>query len=257
MKLVKICGIKRQQAASEAISFGADLLGMIMVPGRARTIDIEEAKAVAQLVKQTRQHKKRQFQTMTEILNVLREEDFETIDDYSDRISDLLEENGPFLVGVFRNQPMTDVFRISEEVGNDIIQLHGKENVLEYCSYNSKNFDSKFGVIPRFVIPNDVSKIYDTLEAICIGGKYFGNGFLLPLLDSELGGEGKLIDWSLLKELTSGKFILAGGLNEFNILQLSEYSNLKGFDVSGGVETQGEKDPRKVENFIKNGKSVA
>ena len=51
MKVVKICGIKTVEAASVAIDNGANLLGCILVPNRARTIDLEVAKQIARMVK--------------------------------------------------------------------------------------------------------------------------------------------------------------------------------------------------------------
>ena len=54
MKVVKICGIKTVEAASVAIDNGANLLGCILVPNRARTIDLEVAKQIARMVKRDR-----------------------------------------------------------------------------------------------------------------------------------------------------------------------------------------------------------
>lgn len=256
MKVVKICGIKRYEAAELAAGQGADLLGMILVPGRSRTIELEEAKKISAMIKSVRKQKERRFQTIGELLNYVDTLEFESTNDMTETMGKLIQENGPFLVGVFRNQLVNDVFKLSEEIDIDIIQLHGNENKLEYCNENSRNFNRKYGIIPRFVIPGEISQIYTTLEEVLIGGKYFGNGFTLPLLDSELGGEGKLLDWSLVNDLTQGRFMLAGGLTEFNLQGLNGYNNLIGFDVSGGVETHGEKDPQKLENFIKVAKSI-
>lgn len=57
MKVVKICGIKTVEAASVAIDNGANLLGCILVPNRARTIDLEVAKQIARMVKRDRTHR--------------------------------------------------------------------------------------------------------------------------------------------------------------------------------------------------------
>lgn len=256
MKLVKICGVKRYESAKEAIDYGVDLLGMILVPGRSRTIELEEAKRISQLIKHTRQQKQTKFKTIGEILDYIDTLEFESNDDLIETIAKLIQENGPFLVGVFRNQLITNVFKLSQEIDVDIIQLHGNENKLEYCNHNKKHCNRKFGIIPRFIIPGEIALIYTALEEVLIGGKYFGNGFLLPLLDSEVGGEGKLLDWSIVNELQQGKFILAGGLTESNLTGLNGYNNLIGFDVSGGVETNGEKDSNKMKNFIKIGKLI-
>lgn len=250
MKLVKICGLKLVNPAEVAIESGANLLGMILVPGRARTIPTEDAKMISQEVQKKRQEKDCRFKYIKDIIEYVELQEYDDLDGLMATIDKLIQENGPFSVGVFRNQPINEVFKIAEEIGIDIIQLHGNENKIEYCHYNQQNFDKKYGIIGRFTIPQDMSNIYATLEEILIGGKYFGCGFLVPLLDSEMGGEGKLLDWSLLDELNTGKFLLAGGLNQFNLGGLNGRSNILGFDVSGGVETNGEKDSSKIKNFI-------
>lgn len=255
MKLIKICGIKRYEAAVEAIAYGTDLLGMIMVPNRSRTIDLQEAKRITQYVKDVRHQREVQYSTIKDILNAVAQQEFDSIDECFDKIKTLIQENGPFVVGVFRNQPIAEVFKLADEVGLDIIQLHGNENKMEYCKYNESQ-GLNYGIIARYVIPNEIDIIYSSFEEIYIGGRYFGSGFLLPLLDSEVGGEGKVIDWSLLDDLSIGKYILAGGLTEENVVDLKRYTNLLGLDVSGGVETNGEKDSGKMKAFISNGKSV-
>lgn len=254
--LVKICGIKELADAEVAIKHGANFIGMIMVPGRARTIDLEVAKHICESVKQKRIANGSKYENFTEILDFLESMEFDSLEHFYTELQTLLHENGPFAVGVFRNQLISEVFEIADKVGVDILQLHGNENKLQYCKFNASEHNKKYGVIPRYVIPNEIPSILSDFEDILIGGKYFGNGFLIPLLDSELGGEGKVLDWTLLHQLKVGKYILAGGLNETNVRQLGGFDNIIGVDVSGGVEVQGAKDPTKIENFIKSAKSI-
>ena len=135
MKVVKICGIKTVEAASVAIDNGANLLGCILVPNRARTIDVEVAKQIARMVKRDRNPPpKFAGGTPTQ---------------HFEQVAQWIIENGPFLVGVFRNQSKEEVFRIAREVGLDFIQLHGLEDKLEFLC-------TEFGLIPRYVVPDEL-----------------------------------------------------------------------------------------------------
>lgn len=248
VKLVKICGIKTVDAAAEAVSSGADLLGMIMVPGRARTIDTGVAQEITALIRTTRKSKNVRFQTVNEIIKQLQQEEFVDFNQYSEKLTGFILENGPFSVGVFRNQKLQEVFELAKEVGLDCVQLHGSEDKVEYFQAN----DGQYLINPRYVIPQDN-------EAMKIQFELFHKypGFGLPLLDSEAGGEGKVIDWSLINDLSFGNFILAGGLTPGNLSQTLPLNNLLGYDVSGGVENdQGQKDLQKIRDFIKIGKSL-
>lgn len=93
--VVKICGLKSVEAAQVAIDSGADLLGIICVPNRKRTVDSEVAKLISKLC---------------------RNKDVK-------------------LVGVFRNQTKEDVARIAEDYSLDVVQLHGDEDWKEYNSF--------------------------------------------------------------------------------------------------------------------------
>lgn len=246
-KLVKICGLKTQEAADKAIYSKADLLGVILVPGRARSIDHEVGKTISKRVKLERSKSK--FQTSKELMEHAQELKLKDHNEYFIKIRDLIIENGPFLVGVFRNQSIEDVFKIAQELDVDFIQLHGNEILEDYHKYNQDKFNGKFGIIKRYVIPKDIELMSQTFSNM-------NNGLALALLDSELGGEGKTIDWSYLNKM-DGQYILAGGLNPDNLADTNQYANIIGFDVSGGVEKEnGEKDLNLIDRFITNGKNL-
>lgn len=251
-KLVKICGLRTAEAAVKAIELGADLLGVIMVPNRKRSVSPEVALEISRLAREERRKLNRKFQTSKEILEHVQSHKFEHFDDYFRLYHQLTVENGPFLVGVFRNQDINEVFRLADEFQVDLIQLHGSENLDEYLNRNS---EGKYLIVKRYVIPDQIktmSAFFTTLT------QSPSKGFAFPLLDSELGGEGYLIDWSLINDL-EGKFILAGGLTPDNLHDTLPYAkNLIGFDVSGGVENaEGDKDLDSISQFVANGKQLA
>lgn len=251
-RLIKICGLRSAEAAEEAVNLGADLLGVIMVPNRKRTVTPEVALEISKIAREKRKQLNRKFQSSKEIIEFVLSQNFKHFDDYFKLYRKLVIENGPFLVGVFRNQDINEVFRLANDFELDVIQLHGSEDVEEYLE---RNEDGKYVILKRYVIPEQIRAMSEFFPKI-LGIP--DRGFALPLLDSEAGGEGKTIDWTLINDL-EGKFILAGGLHPDNLHETLPYAgNVVGFDVSGGVENdKGDKDLDKISQFISRGKQLA
>lgn len=75
----------------------------------------------------------------------------------------------------------------------------------------------------------------------------------------ELGGTGRVHDWSLSRKIRDNAecpVFLAGGLNPENIKMAIGQVQPFGVDVCSGVRTQGKLDPEKVSAFIKNTTSL-
>ncbi|EGW34624.1 phosphoribosylanthranilate isomerase [Spathaspora passalidarum NRRL Y-27907] len=248
-RLVKICGLRTVEAATTAIDNGADLLGCILVPGRKRTIDFEIAKQISSQVKQARSSKK--FPTIEDIQTYLTNQFYSSPRAYFELISEVIIDNGPFLVGVFQNQPIDEVVSIATELELDFIQLHGNEDKMAF--FKDERIAGKFGIIPRYVIPTQFPDLAEQ-------GEYLTKEklFAIPLLDSEAGGEGKIIDWSFINDnLSFTNVLLAGGLTPENLLSTQDVKNVVGYDVSGGVEdAEGNKDLTKIKTFITIGKDI-
>lgn len=147
-------------------------------------------------------------------------------------------------VGVFVNEKAAIVKQIAETAGLTHIQLHGDENPDDYKSIG-------LPLIKAVSVksPEDLEKI-DSIEADYI------------LLDSPpadyRGGNGSSFEWNLAKAIGKSKtnIILAGGLDSWNIGEA--INKVKPFmvDVSSGVETNGEKDLAKIEEFINSAKNA-
>ncbi|KAF3985577.1 hypothetical protein FT663_02407 [Candidozyma haemuli var. vulneris] len=251
-KLVKICGIRRPQDATAAINSGADILGVIMVPNRQRTIAHEDALEISKAVHAARDEKHRKFKNAKELNSHIASQSFASHEEYLLSYHDLILQNGPFLTGVFRNQDPKTVFELAEQLNLDIIQLHGSEDPAEFMALNT---DNKFCIVKRFVLPEQTEYMTNFLKTLHTTDN---KGFALPLLDSELGGEGKTIDLSLINDL-QGSFILAGGLTPDNLKNTKDFiNNVVGFDVSGGVEDDsGFKDHNKISQFVAEGKKLS
>ncbi|GMG29771.1 unnamed protein product [Ambrosiozyma monospora] len=244
-KLIKICGLKTPTEAKAAINNGANLLGVIMVPNRKRTIDPEEALKISQLCQEARLSRGITT-TSKDLLNKVIRSNTATTSKPSEWFTNTIQEvisNGPFLVGVFRNQSIAEINDSVAKLRLDMVQLHGTEDIEEYAS------EITVPVIPRFVLA-DSTRLQLALRT---------GLFVAPLLDSEAGGEGKVIDWdaaanTLGKEL-GGVFILAGGLKPENVAAALNVKGCVGVDVSGGVETDGKKDLSKIKLFLENGRN--
>lgn len=250
-KLVKICGLRTTEAASKAVESGADMLGVIMVPNRKRTVSHSVAKEISLLARQAREQSDRRFKSAAELVAHVKSQNIDDYNQHFELYHQLLLENGPFLLGVFRNQNIDQVFELAEQCRVDCIQLHGSEDVTPYLERNS---DGKYLIVKRYVIPDQIEEMTQFFTTVCDRA---GQGFAFPLLDSEAGGEGQTIDWTLINDL-KGKFVLAGGLKPDNLDDTIPYSkNVFGFDVSGGVEdANGDKNLDKIEQFVRNAKSI-
>jgi phosphoribosylanthranilate isomerase len=78
-----------------------------------------------------------------------------------------------------------------------------------------------------------------------------GNPFLNV---KELGGTGRVHNWEISKQIVEQSEIpvfLAGGLNAMNVKEALEKVQPFGLDVCSGVRTNGQLDPRKLEEFFR------
>lgn len=140
-------------------------------------------------------------------------------------------------VGVFVNEQAEVINEMAEDIGLDVIQLHGDEtpDVAKQLPYP---------IIKAFSIDH-INKC-DIQSYPC---DYY-------LIDSPrttfYGGSGQSFDWELLQQwsLDKSKMILAGGLTAKNVQHAIRIVRPLGVDVSSGVETDGFKDADKIKQFI-------
>ncbi|KFY79980.1 hypothetical protein V499_01105 [Pseudogymnoascus sp. VKM F-103] len=232
--MVKICGTRSAEAAATAVGAGADLIGMILVPGRKRTVSEEEGLAISEVV-----HKATARTTETNSgIKATAGSDF-----FASATSNLTSTR-PLLVGVFQNQSLGEVLRQRKLYSLDIVQLHGEEP-LEWSK----------------LIPVPVIKSFKPGQA-SIGCRGYHT---VPLLDSAGGGTGEKLDMSkvrgTLEQDKELRVMLAGGLDAENVVEamreVGQLSNrIIGVDVSSGVEEGGVQDLKKIISFIKSAKGI-
>ncbi len=143
-------------------------------------------------------------------------------------------------VGVFANQDIDEVKRISREVDLDYLQLHGNESP-EYCK------KIELPVIKAFRVKDESSlekvKKYKDVD------KYLFDTYH----PDKLGGVGETFNWELArKDKSCGQIIIAGGLDETNVQEAIKIIKPYGVDVSSGIEVKpGVKDQKKLKEFVK------
>ncbi len=146
---------------------------------------------------------------------------------------------GPGKVGVFVNQPLDEVNSIAEQCQLDYIQLHGDESA-EYHRSLNRPLIRVVRVGPGF---NPAAIEIDTDSWLLLDSFVAG----------QQGGTGIAFDWQSTRRLIGRprqKFFVAGGLNAVNVTEAIRILRPDGIDVSGGVETDGVKDPEKINRFI-------
>ena len=142
--------------------------------------------------------------------------------------------------GVFVDEKIEVVAEYLENNLIDLAQLHGNEDNI-YIE-NLRKFTGK-PIIKAFKIRNEKN----LLEAEKSSADYV-------LLDAG-AGDGKIFDWSLIKNF-SRPYFLAGGLNPENVAEAVKKLNPFAVDVSSGIETNSIKDAEKMKKFVNSVRSV-
>ncbi len=132
-------------------------------------------------------------------------------------------------VGVFVNEPISNVIKIVESNAIDLVQLHGYEDNL-YIEKLKNSVPIK--IIKAIKVDKNFEKIIDFPKA----------DFLL--VDSG-SGSGKTFDWNIEIKVNKPLFI-AGGINIDNIEEAYNCFHPFAFDLSSSVEINGYKDFQKM-----------
>ncbi|UII58582.1 phosphoribosylanthranilate isomerase (plasmid) [Cytobacillus spongiae] len=146
-------------------------------------------------------------------------------------------------IGVFVNETKEFLEEIYRDVNLDYVQLHGDESA-DFCHDLGLPYIKAIGVKEK----EDL-----------VGVGHFGGGLIL--LDSGngpyRGGNGTTFDWSYADASTyHQQMILAGGLTAENVREAITKVRPYMVDVSSGVETEGRKDRKKIQSFIREAKSL-
>jgi phosphoribosylanthranilate isomerase len=166
------------------------------------------------------------------------------------KITAVLKKKHPKVktVGVFVNTSAPIVQSTADICKLDWVQLSGNEP-WQYCIELSRPVIKVVRVARNYhpeIICNNLT----------LGSKLLAGRQYLFMLDTsakdKYGGTGRSFDWSQAG-IIADKFpvFVAGGLNPQNVTAAIEMVAPWGVDVSSGVETKGEKDMKRIKEFIK------
>ena len=150
---------------------------------------------------------------------------------------------GPFVtvVGLFVDADASFINDVLTKVSLHVLQFHGNEP-REFCEQFHRPYMKAVRMKPELNVAQEIDK-YLSASAILLDAYRPG----VP------GGTGETFDWERVPNESVRPIVLAGGLTTENIMSAIQSTQVYGVDVSGGVESApGQKDPRKVAQFIAN-----
>ncbi|MEJ8657989.1 MULTISPECIES: phosphoribosylanthranilate isomerase [Streptomyces] len=145
-------------------------------------------------------------------------------------------------VGVFRNQPLTEVRELLDASAMRAVQLHGDEDLAFYDALRPDGRLLIRGVSVRGDAPRHGERGEDIL-----------------LLDAPVPGAGEVWDRSGKRLPEPGlAWLLAGGLDPGNVAEAVRAARPWGVDVSSGIEiSRGVKSPALIAAFIEAARAAA
>ncbi|HET8841120.1 MAG TPA: phosphoribosylanthranilate isomerase, partial [Ktedonobacteraceae bacterium] len=142
------------------------------------------------------------------------------------------------VVGLFVNKEIDFINDVAEQVGLDIVQLHGNESP-ESCQ------SIKRPVLKALHMNEQLD------DGLLLDYRATSWRLLLDTPTPGWGGSGATHDWERARAIAQQQpIILAGGLHPSNVSEAIASVHPWGVDVSSGVETNKIKDETKIRAFI-------
>ncbi len=211
---IKICGIGTVEHARAAAHAGADYIGVVFAPSR-RQITPDQATAIAAALRHSQ----------------------------SGRPAPVA------VVGLFVNERPDAINTIVRACGLDYVQLSGDETldqstgiccpVMKSVRLDGSSVEAAWLALSAAPAPQSPIPCapYPLIVDAHVPGAY--------------GGTGTVADWPRAARLAqTHPFLLAGGLTPDTVVEAIHQVRPAGVDVSSGVETDGTKDPARIEAFI-------
>ncbi|ESQ80830.1 phosphoribosylanthranilate isomerase [Asticcacaulis sp. YBE204] len=215
----KICGIRDDDTARQAIDDSADMLGFISFPRSPRHLNIDQ---MAQLIANATTyalHKGRDVKCVSVL-----------VDPDDTLLEAIVTRARPHLIQLHGHETLERVRHIRDRFKTPLIKaisVESRADVLNAALYESVVDHLLFDAKP----PKDAA---------------------LP------GGVGARFDWTLMEGYPAkAPWLLAGGLTPWNVAEAVSQSKAPMVDVSSGVErAPGLKDPSLISQFLKAVKAI-
>lgn len=153
----------------------------------------------------------------------------------------LLKDLPPFVdaVAVLVNPEPGFVQKIIDELPIQLLQFHGDESP-EFCQQFSKAYIKTLHPTSEAQIQDD-ARNFSSAKALLLD---------TPSQHSR-GGTGQVFNWELIPKQMDRSYVLAGGLNELNVLDALNKCCPYALDLCSGIETApGVKDHDKMSRFM-------
>ncbi len=150
-----------------------------------------------------------------------------------------------FVVGLFYKNSSAEIESIVKEIPFDFVQFVAHDETVEHDFYKGLGKN----LIPQISVKESISDSDLSL--------YKGELIILDSYKEGMGGgSGEVFNWDNVSSVRR-KYLLAGGLNPSNVEREVDVLNPFGVDVASGVESSpGVKDPKLIEEFIRNAKRI-
>ncbi len=215
---VKFCGISQEDTVPVLLETQPDYVGFIFAPSK-RQVTVKQAQSITKSLQ--------------------------------DSVHTTSGNKCCSRVGVFVNETISTIVEIAKAVPLSVVQLHGDETIAYIESL-------------RIQLQEEQLESIEIWKAIQVQGKED----ILPwkqapidglVVDAyskeERGGTGKTIDWSLLDDVQV-PYYLAGGIGLHNVARAIRRLQPYGLDMSSSLETNGQKDAKKIKSIAQIIKTV-
>jgi len=235
---IKICGLTDPSHVEATVALGVEFIGLVFAERSRRHVSVEQAKRLMAALP-PREAPEPTLELQGSGLWFQR---------CADALDALVVQRRPLVVGIFADQPVALMNSIAEMVGLDLIQLSGNERwetCLQLRRPAIKTVRTEPGVAS--------AALRQRIET--------GMAHLLHIdayVEGELGGTGRPAAWDVAAGLAAElPVMLAGGLAPANVGKAIAAVRPWAVDVSSGVERDGAKDVRLIEEFVRAARAAA
>ena len=205
---VKFCGITQLDTVPVLLETGPDYVGFVFAPSK-RQVTVEQAQFIAR--------------------------------DLRDSLKITNGDKSRSPVGVFVNETIPTIVEIAKAVPLSVVQLHGDETIPYIETLRNQLQEQQLESVEIWKAIQVQGK-----EDILPWEQAPIDGLVVDAYSKEeRGGTGKIIDWSLL-EGVQVPYYLAGGIGLHNVARAIRRLQPYGLDMSSSLETNGQKDAKKM-----------